>query len=122
MLVGVITVGSSLVLKFRMPEVPEKECIDVEKVRQALANHQKIQIIDLRSEEEFERYHIPGAIHIAFAELKDRIQILKKDQPVVTVCGNGGGRSTKGANLLRDMGFMAQWLCGGTERWRESLG
>jgi len=121
-LVGLITVGSAVFLQIRMPKVPEKECIEIEKLRQALLAKEKIQIIDLRSTGEFDRYHIPNAIHMALADIKENLQLLNKDHTIITVCGKGGGRSTLGANLCRELGYKAQWLCGGTERWEEVVG
>ncbi|MDP2342700.1 MAG: rhodanese-like domain-containing protein [Deltaproteobacteria bacterium] len=39
---------------------------------------------------------------------------------VVTVCGKGGGRSDRAAQLLRERGFVdVAALCGGTAAWLE---
>jgi rhodanese-related sulfurtransferase len=104
-----------------MPEVAEKECIEIEKVKKALLLKEKIQIIDVRPDADYNRYHIPNAIHIALADLKENLQLLKKDHTIITVCGKGGGRSILGANLLRELGFKAHWLCGGTEKWERVM-
>jgi MFS family permease len=118
-LIGGLTITSSFIIKFRMPEQIKtiKECIEVEEVKQALQNNQKIQIIDVRSKEEFEQAHIPNALNISLQELKNSLSQLDKNFQFVTVCGKGGGRSADGAKLLKEFGLNAIWLCGGTNKW-----
>ena len=94
-----------------------KECIEVDEVKQALQANKKIQIIDVRSKEEYERAHIPNALNISLKELKNKISQLDKDYQFVTACGKGGGRSADGAKLLKEFGLNAIWLCGGTNKW-----
>ena len=104
-----------------MPETIKtiKECIEAEEVKKALQQNKKIQIIDVRTKEEFEQSHIPNAINIALTELKERITNLDKNYQFVTACGKGGGRSSDGARLLKKNGYNAIWLCGGTHGWLE---
>lgn len=118
-LIGGLTIISSLIIKFRMPEQIKsiRECIEVDEVKQALQSNKKIQIIDVRSKEEYERAHIPNALNISLKELKDKISQLDKDYKFVTACGKGGGRSADGAKLLKEFGLNAIWLCGGTNKW-----
>ena len=122
LLIGVLTIASSLVIKFRMPETVKmiKECVNVEEVKQALQHHKKIQIIDVRSKEEFEQEHIPDAVNIALPELEEHISELDKHYPVVTVCAKGGGRSSEASLFLKKLGFNATWLCGGTNKWLQT--
>lgn len=121
-MVGLITVGSSIVIQLRMPAVSESECIDLEQVQWALQHSKKIQIVDLRSGEEYAQFHIPNSIHIAFSELKDRVKLLNRSQPIITVCHQGGHCAINGAKMLRNLGFHAQWLCEGWEGLQESGG
>ncbi|HET6246010.1 MAG TPA: rhodanese-like domain-containing protein [Bacteroidia bacterium] len=102
-----------------MPETINfpKECIEAEELKHAILNHKKIQIIDVRSKEEFKQQNIPNAINIALTELKAHINSLDKQYEFVTVCGNGGGRSSEASKLLLELGFNAKWLCGGTLGW-----
>jgi len=118
-IVGIITIASSIIIKVRMPNSikTEKLCTQVDELKLALAQNQSIQVIDIRSREEFDLAHIPNAIHITLAELKVRIYNLSKTDEIITVCGKGGGRSLEGAQLLRQLGFKATWLCGGTIAW-----
>ncbi|MET0760069.1 MAG: rhodanese-like domain-containing protein [Flavobacterium sp.] len=96
-----------------------KECIEVEEVKLALQQNKKVLIVDVRSKEEFEQAHIPNAINIDLKELKDQLNRLNKDHQIITACGKGGGRSTDGAKILKELGYNAVWLCGGTNKWLE---
>ncbi|MBK8660178.1 MAG: MFS transporter [Bacteroidetes bacterium] len=98
LLIGGITIVSALVIKFRMPEQIKitKECMEVDEVKQALQSNQKIQIIDVRSKEEYEQAHIPNALNISLQDLKNNMSTLDKRFQFVTACGKGGGRSAEG--------------------------
>jgi hypothetical protein len=45
-----------------------------------------VQIVDVRSPEDFEREHIPGARNLPLEELRARMDELQKDRPVWLVC------------------------------------
>ena len=78
----------------------------------------KLTILDVRSPEEYAEKHIPGAINIPLPELEYRSKQLSKDIMIITACGKGGGRSAKGAELLKQLGFSnSNYLCGGTFGW-----
>lgn len=118
-LIGGLTLVSSVVIKVRMPEKvkPSKECMNVEVLKQALQAKKKIQVIDVRSQEEFDLEHIPNAINIVLNDIKKHSTKLDKNFEFVTVCGKGGGRSAEGTKILTELGFKAVWLCGGTNEW-----
>lgn len=117
--IGALTVISSLIIKFRMPDQFTKtlECVEADVVKQAILANKKIQIIDVRTTEEYEQSHIPDAIHISLQDLTTRRSELDKKIQYIIACGKGGGRSAEGAKLLKTYGLNAIWLCGGTEKW-----
>jgi MFS family permease len=79
-LIGAITIVSSIIIKIRMPyTITKKICIEVEDVKEAILQHKKIQLIDVRSNEEYETAHIPNALN----ELKDRITKLDNSGSVL---------------------------------------
>lgn len=123
-LIGGLTIVSSLIIKFRMPAqikmTDSKNSMDIHQVTEAIGAQRKIQIIDVRRREEYVAGHIPDAINIPLQELKENAVDLPKDVQYVTVCGKGGGRSADGAKLLKELGFNAVWLIGGTFKWIES--
>ncbi len=119
LLIAIITIISAVIIKIRMPENIEsiKECINVDEVQKEIEQHKNIQIIDVRSKEEYEQAHIPIAINISLNELKDKTCFLDKNTEYITACGKGGGRSTEAAKLLKEYGYKSYWLCGGTYKW-----
>ena len=79
-------------------------------------------IIDVRTIAEYEKVHIPTAIHIPLQELGNRVQDIEKslqgkDKEIYLVCAVGG-RSAQGAEILSKMGFSKPInVMGGTNGW-----
>jgi len=76
------------------------------------------QLVDVRSEHEWEAGHIGGATHIVFDELSERAQEIDRDRPVILYC-RGGNRSSAGAAALRSAGYDAVNVAGGISAWAE---
>jgi len=75
-------------------------------------------LIDVRTDKEFERGHIPGAAHVPLAEIGDRIKKLKKDKELVVYCQNGN-RSIWAIKRLMGMGYKnLSNLKGGYSAWK----
>jgi MFS family permease len=121
-LIGLLTILSSIIIKWRMPAIIKKRetCMEVLEVKQLIEAKEKLTIIDVRSNEEFDQTHIPNAINIPLQNLSQTIPNLDKNYQYITACGKGGGRSTEGAKLLTAANFKANWLCGGTHKWLET--
>lgn len=117
-LVAVITFLSGLIVKIRMEETLKK-CITAEKLLPLYKRADAI-IVDVRSKEEYDQGHITNALNIPLSELSLLMNSIPQNKIVITVCGKGGGRSDQAANLLRTLGFSAQWLCGGFMHWKEN--
>ena len=76
------------------------------------------QIVDVRSEEDYLKAHIEGAVSIPLAELRERIGELDKKRPVVTHC-NKGVTGNAAQNLLLNSGFPEVYnLSGGFKNYR----
>ena len=79
-------------------------------------------IIDVRSEQEYQKVHIPTAIHIPLQDIANRSQEIKgilkgKDSEFYLVCAVGG-RSAQAAEQLAAMGFAKPInVMGGTNGW-----
>ncbi|MBK7956869.1 MAG: rhodanese-like domain-containing protein [Bacteroidetes bacterium] len=99
--------------------VKNKDCIEIDELIIDLKKNNKIQIIDVRSREEFNAGHIPLSLHIELKELKNQLVTLDLSVQYITTCGKGGGRSADGAKILQSHGFISNWLCGGVEKWLE---
>jgi hydroxyacylglutathione hydrolase len=90
--------------------------LDTSKLHE-LAGKNYIQIVDVRSPEEWSRGHLPGAIHIPLAMLPDRVGDLDGSVPVVLHC-QGGGRSSIATSFLQSRGATnVSNLAGGFDAW-----
>jgi rhodanese-related sulfurtransferase len=87
-----------------------------------LINRDDALLIDLSSQQDFEKGHIPGAKQVSMSQFdpqsKELIKI--KEQPVVVVCKNGQ-TSAQAAQRLQKAGFAKVfWLEGGIGAWNEA--
>jgi hydroxyacylglutathione hydrolase len=80
------------------------ETLDPTGLAERLERGSTMAVLDVRDEDEFERSHIPGSIHIPYAKLLQRLEELPSDRPIAAVC-SGGKRSGLAASLLKRAGF-----------------
>lgn len=76
-------------------------------------------MIDVRTPEEWDAAHVPGAVLIPLHELESRADEIdaEMDAPIGVICHHGA-RSLKGALLLRALGFTnARSVVGGIDLW-----
>ncbi|MFH0880209.1 MAG: FAD-dependent oxidoreductase [Lentisphaerota bacterium] len=75
-------------------------------------------IVDVRASQEFETWHIPGAIHIPLGQLRARLTELNATQPVRVYCAVGF-RSYLAYRIMKQKGFVdVSTLCGGSKTFR----
>jgi len=72
----------------------------------------KAALVDVRSREEFEEQHVPGAINIMAMDLRTRHAELDPDQPVILMCRTGH-RSSLGGSILKQKGFAEVYNAAG---------
>ncbi len=77
---------------------------------------QQAQLIDVRTEAEFERKHIPGAINIPLDSLRQRLDELSTEREVWVVCGVGL-RAYNATRILQQHGFLVKNLSGGMQTY-----
>lgn len=83
-----------------------------------------VQLVDVRTPDEWSRGHIKGAVHIDWFsdDFKVQVEKLDKDAPVRLYCA-AGGRSEEAREMLRGMGFRDVLdLDGGIGAWKKSGG
>ena len=61
-------------------------------------------VLDVRSASEYAGEHIPGSMHIPYADLAARAGEIPRDRPLATIC-RGGKRSGLAASILQREGF-----------------
>lgn len=76
-------------------------------------------VLDVRTPEEWNEYHVPDTTLIPLDELASRLNELPEDQPIVVIC-RSGNRSQTGRDILLQAGFNATSTTGGLSAWRDS--
>ena len=86
----------------------EAQIVNKEKVYSLLQQVEEgsVQLLDVRTPEEFNRGAIPGALNldIRSEDFTEQLEDLDKDKPVILYC-QSGFRSNKAAGILLSLGF-----------------
>jgi rhodanese-related sulfurtransferase len=95
--------------------------IEPQQLYRRLEAGEPIQLIDVRTEWEFERGHIDGARSAPIYRLSSELPglALDRERPVVAICKTAH-RSIPAVRLLRQQGYNAQQVAGGMDRWRSA--
>lgn len=89
---------------------------------QALMNDETIQLVDVRTADEFNAGTIGKAQNIDYLseDFKAKLTSLNKDEPVYVFC-RSGNRSEKARNIMLELGFKEVYdLQGGYNAWQQS--
>ena len=83
-----------------------------------LAQDQTVQLVDVRTPEEFAECHLPGALNIDWRGegFSEKAQKLDKARPVLVYC-RSGRRSAEAARTLDGLGFKTYNMKGGIMSW-----
>lgn len=73
-------------------------------------------LLDVRTQEEWDEYHVADTTLIPLDELESRLNELPKDREIVVIC-RSGNRSQQGRDILLDAGFNAVSMAGGLKQW-----
>jgi len=94
------------------------ELIEADKLNDLMAADTELQLIDVRSPEEFAEGHLKGAVNINIndASFNDEIQKLLRDEPVFLYC-RSGGRSARAGKIVAALGYRAYDLDKGIQGW-----
>lgn len=74
------------------------------------------QLVDVRTEAEYNRKHIPNAINIPLDNLRERLSELSRDREIWVVCGVGQ-RAYNATRILQQNGFRVRNLSGGMQTY-----
>ena len=92
----------------------------VDEVKAKLDKGDKFVLVDVREDSEYEKDHLPGAIHLGKGVIERDIETRIPDTgtPLVLYCG-GGFRSALAADNLQKMGYTnVISMDGGVREWR----
>ena len=79
---------------------------------QDLINSKEVCIVDVRSPLEFQAGNVSGSINIPLNEVEEKVEDLRKMQPMVLCCASGG-RSGQACDYLEAQGFTEVYNGGG---------
>ncbi len=86
-----------------------------------LAAGEKLQLLDVREEWEYQTAHIEGSRLIPMGNVAVRVNELDRAAETVVICHHGG-RSMQVAGLLEHLGFSnVSNLTGGVDAWARSV-
>jgi rhodanese-related sulfurtransferase len=94
------------------------QVLDVAKYEKKMAQPD-VQLVDVRTPEEFNEGHIENAVNIDFMadDFDAKVVSLDKEKPVMVYC-KSGGRSAKASARLKELGFKnITDLEGGISNW-----
>lgn len=74
-------------------------------------------VLDVRTRHEYDTWHIPGALNIPLHKLRGSLEAVPKDRPVFVYC-KVGFRSYLAYRILKQKGFKAATLSGGSDTFR----
>jgi len=95
--------------------------LTVADVKAKLDRGDRFLLIDVREESEWNKDHLPGAVHLGKGILKRDVEERAPDTgaEIVLYCG-GGFRSALAADNLQKMGYTNVWsMDGGHRGWKE---
>lgn len=101
-------------------KLPKEKLTSFELAAPQAVDRDKPFVIDVRTHEEWDEGHIPGAVHMPLPTLSQELAKIPKDQKIVLTCGRGY-RSSIAASLLEKNGFPhVASLKGGMQAWRNA--
>ena len=92
--------------------------ITAEEAKQIMDTEEGCIILDVRTQEEYDQGHIPGAIQISHEEIADKAEevLTDKDQLILVYC-RSGRRSKLAAEALVELGYTNIKEFGGIIDW-----
>ena len=115
------SVPQDTVPKETVPQVTVPQGLDTYSgLSEALAAGDRIFLYDVRTSEEYESGHIPGAVNIPHYDIAAKLPISKKNDIIVVYCA-GGVRSYSACQWLSDKGFNYVFDFGALWNWEGEL-
>jgi rhodanese-related sulfurtransferase len=94
--------------------------ITTTELAQKIKNGEKVNIIDVREDDEVAAGKIPGARHIRLGTISERLNELDKKEHYYIAC-RSGGRSSMACEILTENGFDVTNMTGGMMAWEDEV-
>jgi hydroxyacylglutathione hydrolase len=92
--------------------------LTVHELRSRMDSDQRLVVLDVRRQDEWDEGHIKGAQHIYVGHLEERIAEVSKDKPTAVLCRTGH-RASLGASILLRAGYREVYnVLGSMMAWR----
>lgn len=115
---------SILLALFALPAcADDAKTITPDALLEALKTKQdEILVLDVRTDEEYAKGHVPGAVHIPYDQLQGRIgEVKAREADRIVVYCESGRRAGKAEATLQEAGFAEVYdLEGHMKGWREA--
>lgn len=95
-----------------------KQDITMEEAKKMMKENKKAVLIDVRSRQEYEEYHLDGALSIPLSELGTSIRknVPNRENPIIVYCQTGN-RSKKAIKVLNNLCYYNLYnIIGGLEQ------
>lgn len=96
--------------------------LNQDKAYEQLQNDQSIQLVDVRSKEEYRDGHVKGSVNVPLDTIPSKFASLypNKDQQIFIICYSGARASDATQYLVR-LGYTKVYNIGGVATWRHGL-
>ncbi|WHY85047.1 rhodanese-like domain-containing protein [Neobacillus novalis] len=92
------------------------QTITPEELQKKLAAGEKLELVDVREDEEVAAGMIPGAKHIRMGEIPANLDYFDKDKEYIFIC-RSSARSGNVCYYLQDQGYKVRNMVGGMMNW-----
>ena len=121
-----VTLVLVLVMMLALPALGEEKMISAEDVQRRMTENAYLNLFDLRTAEEYDEAHLPGAINFPLDTLEASIQAILNDgftymEAEIIVYGDSAEDGTAAGGILNKLGFFNVYNLGAIENWTGEL-
>ena len=119
-LVGILLIRPGAKLVKITPTQVDTASVEITPAQAYAKYQQGAFFLDVRSQEEWDQFHIEKSTLIPMDQLQNRLSEIPKDQDIVVVCLSGH-RALSGTAILQQAGFShVSCLSGGLQAWKDA--
>jgi rhodanese-related sulfurtransferase len=98
----------------------ELNTITTDELQQRLESGQKLELVDVREDDEVLQGMIPGAKHIRMGDIPMNLDYFEQDREYILIC-RSGRRSENVGWFLHDHGIKVRNMIGGMTAWKGEI-
>ncbi|WP_053227929.1 rhodanese-like domain-containing protein [Spirochaeta cellobiosiphila] len=119
-IIFIIVIVLVIAIAFPIFAAPKADPAKYEWLKNQIETNKKLIILDVRTKEEYNRGHIPGAKLYPVDQLRNNYPKASKDQQLVVYC-RSGNRSALAKRTLESLGYTNVYDFGGLYNWQDPL-